>query len=128
MMRIMATALLRSIVAVLLGYVLFAASSGAIFIVSGHAAHAPASMAFMSVTIVAGMAFAAAGGYVAGWLAGRRPMAHALAMAVVLAVGAAVSLAMTIGHGAVWSQVAALLLMAPSAVLGGWWRARSTRV
>ena len=51
--------------------------------------------------------------------------AHAVAMAVVLAAGAAASLAATLGHGAVWSQVAALVLMAPSAVLGGWWRTRA---
>ena len=47
--------------------------------------------------------------------------AREVAMAVVLAAGAAA----TLGHGAVWSQVAALVLMAPSAVLGGWWRARA---
>jgi hypothetical protein len=33
-------------------------------------------------------------------------------MAVLLAVGATVSLASTLGHGAIWSQVAALTLMA----------------
>jgi len=117
--------LLRSIVAVILGYAVFAVSSGAIFLLSGHPAHAPASMAFMLMTIVAGIVFAAVGGYVAGWLAGRRPVTHALAVGVLLAVGAAVSLAMTLGHGAVWTQIAALLLMAPSAVAGGWWRAQA---
>ena len=118
-------ALLRSIIAVILGYAVFAISSGAIFLLSGHPAHATASVAFMLMTIVAGIVFAAVGGYVAGWLAGRRPVAHAVAMGVLLAVGAAVSLVMTLGHGAVWTQVAALLLMAPSAVIGGWWRART---
>jgi len=116
-------ALLRSILAVVVGYAVFAASSGAIFMLSGHAAHASASPAFMLITILAGVVFAAVGGYVAGWLAGRRPVAHAVAMAVLLAVGATVSLVMTLGHGAVWTQVAALVLMAPSAVVGGWWRA-----
>jgi len=45
-------------------------------------------------------------------------------MTTLLAAGAVASLASTLGHGAVWSQVAALTLMAPSAVLGGWFRAR----
>jgi hypothetical protein len=117
-------ALLRSVAAVLLGYVVFAASAFAVFRVSGHAPHAPASVPFMLLTIVSGVVFAIAGGYVAGWIAGRRPVAHALAMAALVVLGAGVSLASTLGHGAVWSQVAALLLMAPSAVLGGWLRGR----
>jgi hypothetical protein len=117
-------ALLRSIVAVVLGYAIFAGSAFALFRLTGHDPHAPASAAFMLVTIVEGVVFAAAGGYVAGWLAGRRPLAHAVAVAAVLAAGAVASLAATLGHGAVWTQLAALLFMAPSAVWGGWWRAR----
>ena len=46
------------------------------------------------------------------------------AVAVILAIGAAVSLVSTIGHGAIWSQVAELVLMAPSATLGGWTNAK----
>jgi hypothetical protein len=116
--------ILRSILAVLIGYIVFAASSFAVFRVSGQAPHAEASVGFMAASIASGIVFAAAGGYVAAWLAGRRPIAHGLAMAAVLAAGAVASLAATVGHGAIWSQVAALALMAPSAVLGGWWRAR----
>ena len=118
-------ALLRSVVAVLLGYIVFAVSAYAVFRLSGHAAHAVASVPFMLVSIASGVVFAIAGGYIAAWLAGRRPLAHAVAMAALLAVGATVSLVSTLGHGAIWSQVAALTLMAPGAVLGGWIRARS---
>lgn len=120
-------ALLRSVVAVLAGYIVFAASAFAVFRLSGRAAHAAASVPFMLLTIACGVVFAAVGGYVAGWLAGRRPVAHAVAMATVLAAGATASLVSTLGHGAIWSQVAALTLMAPSAVLGGWLRARTVR-
>jgi hypothetical protein len=116
--------LLRSIVAVLVGYAIFAVSAFALFRVTGHDPHAPASLAFMVVTVLEGVVFATAGGYVAAWIAGRRPLAHGVAVAVVLAAGAAASLVATLGHGAVWTQVTALLFMAPSAVVGGWWRAR----
>jgi hypothetical protein len=116
-------AVLRSIAAVLVGYVVFAASAFAVFRLSGHAPHAPASAGFMAITVASGVLFAVAGGYVAGWLAGRRPVAHAAGTAALLALGAAASLAATVGHGAVWSQLAALLLMAPAAVLGGRLRA-----
>lgn len=117
-------ALLRSVASVLVGYVVFAASAYAVFRLSGHAAHAAASLPFMLVSIASGVAFAVAGGYVAGWLAGRRPLAHGAAVGAVLALGAGVSLASTLGRGAVWSQAAALALMAPGAVLGGWLRSR----
>ena len=117
--------ILRSIAAVIVGYAVFAASAFAVFRLSGHAAHAPASGPFMLLTIACGVAFAALGGYLAGWLAGRRPLAHAVAMAVLLAAGATASLVSTLGHGAIWSQLAALAVMAPSAVLGGWLRARA---
>jgi hypothetical protein len=119
-------AILRSIVAVVVGYVVFAVSAFAVFRLSGRAAHASAPIPFMLLTIASGVAFAALGGYVTGWLAGRRPLAHAVAMATLLAAGAVASLVSTLGHGAIWSQVAALTLMAPSAVLGGWLRARTT--
>jgi hypothetical protein len=116
---------LRSIAAVLVGYVVFAVGSFAVFRLSHHPPHAPASASFMLGAIAAGIGFALAGGYVAAWLAGRRPVGHAVAMAGVLAIGAAASLAATLGHGVVWSQTAALTLMAPAAALGGWLRARA---
>ncbi len=119
--------ILRSVVAVLVGYAVFAASAFAVFRLSGHAPHATASVPFMLLTSASGVVFAALGGYVAGWLAGRRPLAHAVAMALLLAAGAIASLVSTLGHGAVWTQVTALVLMAPSAVLGGWLRARAVR-
>lgn len=115
----------RSGAAVLVGYAVFATCSFGVFRLSGHAPHAPASVPFMLGTIGAGVVFAMAGGYVAGWLAGRRPLGHAVAVAGALAAGALASLAATVGHGAVWSQLAALALMAPAAVLGGWLRARA---
>jgi len=44
----------------------------------------------------------------------------------VLAAGAGASLLATLGDGSIWSQVAALTLMVPSAALGGWLRARGS--
>jgi hypothetical protein len=117
--------LLRSVVAVLAGYLVFAASAFAVFRLSGRAPHVPAPLPFMLLTVASGVVFAALGGYLAGWLAARRPLAHAVAMAMLLAAGAIASLVSTVGAGgAVWTQVTALALMAPSAVLGGWLRAR----
>ena len=118
-------ALLRSVIAVFIGYVLFAGPSFAIFRVTGQDPHAPAAFSFMALSALGGMFFAAIGGFVAGAIAGRRPIAHGFATALLLAAGATASLVSTLDHGgAIWSQVAALVLMAPSAVAGGLLRAR----
>jgi hypothetical protein len=119
--------ILRSVGAVVAGYVLFAVSAFLFFQLSGQPPRAAAPPAIMAGSIAVGLAGALAGGYVAALLAGRRPLAHGVAVAAVLALGAIVSLASTIGHGAIWSQVAALVAMAPAAALGGWLRARQAR-
>ena len=118
---------LRSIAAVLVGYFVFAILAFALFRISGQAPHDDAPPPFMVVSIVGGILFALAGGYVAAWIAGRKPVAHGVAVAAVLATGAALSLAATVGHGAIWSQLAALALMAPSAALGGWLRRQASQ-
>jgi hypothetical protein len=110
----------RSIGAVIAGYLLFAVSAFLFFRLSGQAPHAAAAPAVMAGSIGVGVVAAFAGGFAAARLAGRKPLAHGLAVAAVIALGASVSLAGTIGHGAIWSQVAALLLMAPAAAIGGW--------
>jgi hypothetical protein len=114
----------RSVGAVVFGYMLFAMSTFAFFKLAGVAPHQDAALANMASSIAVGVIAALMGGYSAAWLAGRRPLAHGIAVAIVLALGATVSLFKTIGHGAVWSQSAALLLMVPGAVLGGLVRAK----
>lgn len=117
---------LKSIVAVVLGYSTFAVLAFAFFRLSGQAPHRPAPMLVMFGSILVGAAGALLGGYLAASIAGRRPLAHGVAVAVVLAAGATVSLVSTIGHGSVWSQIAALVLMAPCAIAGGWFRAKQS--
>lgn len=114
----------RSILAVVVGYLIFALSAVAFFQISGQPPHQAAPMPIMLGSIAVGMIFALLGGYVAARLARRRPFAHGVAVAAVLALGAAISLLNTLGKGAIWSQVAALVLMTPCAVLGGWLRSR----
>ena len=112
----------RSIGSVIVGYLVFALSAVAFFQLSGQPPHAQAPLPIMIASILVGIVSAFAGGYLAARLAGRRPFAHGIAVALILALGASVSLVSTMGHGAIWSQVAALLLMAPSAAIGGWIR------
>lgn len=111
--------LLRSILGVVIGYLIFAASAFAFFQLTGIPPHGRASFGIMLASALVGVAAAWVGGYLAASIAGRYPVLHARIVAAIVALGAAISLAMTIGHGAIWSQVAALALMAPAAEWGG---------
>jgi hypothetical protein len=109
--------ILRSVAAVVGGYVIFAISAFALFQVSGRDPHAPQPVWFMVASTVYGMLFAALGGFVAARISPTRALLHATIVAGVLALGAIVSLVTS--TGATWSQWSALILMAPSAYAGG---------
>ena len=117
-------AIVRSVVAVVTGYLIFAASAIALFKLTGQDPHAPANIGFMVLSIVYGVAFAALSGFVAAWLAKRYEFEHGLAVASVIAAIGAASMLTSAGSDAKWTQLAALLVMAPSAIAGGWYRAR----
>lgn len=118
--------IIKSIVAVVIGYLVFAVAAFAFFRISGQQPHQAAPLPLMLGSIVVGAAAALLGGYLAALIAGQRPLGHGIAVAVLLAIGATVSLVSTFGHGSVWSQIAALVLMAPCAIAGGWFRARQS--
>jgi hypothetical protein len=114
--------MVQSVLAVIIGYAVFAASGFALFDLTGQPPHGPASVPFMLGFTAYGIVFALLAGYLSGWLAGRRPIAHGAVVAVILAAGALVSLAATLGKGVIWTQVLAITLMAPAAAVGGWLR------
>ena len=107
------------ILSVVVGYLIFALTAFALFQISGQPPHQSAPVSFMVGSTIYGCVFAFLGGYVAAFLAKRRPLAYGVVVALVLALSAALSLISTIGKGAIWLQVAALALMAPCAGLGG---------
>ena len=111
--------------AVLVGYLIFAISAALLFSLTGQNPHAAASSQFMMLTTIYGMVFAAVGGYVAEWLAQAPRGERRLPLGVVIAVGARVSLITSPRQDARWSQIAALVLMAPSALIGGWLAVRA---
>jgi hypothetical protein len=110
--------MLRSVIAVVAGYLVFAFSAALLFGLSGVDPHAVPSLTFGIGSVVFGMVFAALGGWVAARLAPSNPAAHVRGVALVLATIALVSMVAGWGDGSPWSQLAALLLMAPSTLLG----------
>ena len=111
--------MLRLIGAVVAGYIIFAALSVSLFMIAGRDAHAIAPGWFIVGATVYGMVAAIVAGFAATRIASRADLRAAMALAVVIALGAGVSMIGTPAVGSRWSQWAALLLMAPTAVLGG---------
>jgi putative membrane protein (TIGR04086 family) len=111
--------MLKSVTGVVVGYLLFAVSAALLFLASGRDPHQEQGIGFVVFSVVYGMVFAAAGGYAAGAIAGRKPRLHGGAVALVLALGATVSFLAQPGAGSRWSQITALVLMAPAALVGG---------
>lgn len=120
--------MIRSIAVVIAGYAVFAVSAVAFFAGTGRDPHAAAPMTVVIGSTVYGMLFAALGGWLAARFAGSRPMAHAIAVAMVIALGACVSIVASGATDTVWSQLSALLLMSPSAAIGGWLHSRILRL
>src|SRR5262245_23184310 len=110
--------MLRSIGAVVAGYFVFAASAVLIFQLSGQEPHADAPLTFKIATVVWGAVFALVGGWLAAHVSVRRPATHPPAVAGVIALGAIVSIAAR-PSDALWSQLSAIVVMAPCAWLGG---------
>ncbi len=111
--------IVRSIAAITAGYFIFGVSAGLLFRLAQRDPHAPAPVKFMILATVYGLVFACLGGYVAARIAGRLELLHAAILALLLATVALISLFAEIDHGPVWSQIAALLFMAPAAAVGG---------
>src|SRR5262245_4340103 len=116
----------RSVIAVLTGWLIFAISAGLWFAAARRNPHEAAPVRFMLTSTLWGMATAFVGGYVAALIGRRSPRRHAAAVAGVIGIGALLSAAAIPAGSARWSQLAALLLMAPSAALAGISRERQT--
>lgn len=116
--------ILRSIIAVVVGYLVFAVSAIALFKLSGHDPHGSDNFEFMILSIAYGFLFSTLAGFVAAAIGGRFEIEHSLAVASLIAAAGAASLLMRPSLGAVWTQLAALLVMAPSAMAGGYLRMR----
>ena len=107
--------IVRSALAVILGYVVFAASAVLLFNTARRDPHAPQKLGFIVFAVFYGVTFAGLGGLLAARIAPAKAMLHAALVALIIALGAIVSLVARPGAGSTWSQWTALVLMAPSA-------------
>jgi len=112
----------RTVIGIIAGNVIFIASTLLLFYLARVDPHASASPRFMVLAIVYGVAFALLSGFVAGWIGKRADIITGFVLACIIAVPAAITVISRPGEGAVWSQTAALFLMAPAALMGDWIR------
>jgi hypothetical protein len=118
---------MRSVVAVLVGYLVFGVTAFLLFQLSDVDPRQEPELGFRIWSTLYGIFFALSGGYCAAWIAKTREIAHASAVACVLGVIATVSLIAQPGHGSLWSQIAALGFMVPAAILGGVLRSQQVK-
>ena len=115
---------MQSVIAIAAGYFVFGISSAILFRVSGQDPHMLPTPGFFVCSVVYGMAFAAAGGYLAARWAPRQPLIHAAIVAALLDASAIASIFLERGAGSIWSQLLVLFLITPAALGGGYLRAR----
>ena len=109
--------MIRNILAVIAGYLIFAVSAGLLFQISGQNPHGETSAAFMIFVILYGAVFSVAGGFVAQMIARSKTLIVNYVLAAIMASFAAVSLFVTTGNH--YTQIAAIFIFAPLSVLGG---------
>ena len=119
--------MLRGILAIIVGYVVFAGSAVALFAFSRQDPHSRAPLKFLLLSILYGVLFALLSGYVTALLAKVHDLRYVLLLSAIIAAGALFSLLARPGAGAIWSEVSALLLMAPAALVGGHLRLQQLR-
>ena len=119
--------MIRGILAIVVGYLLFAGSAVALFAFSRQDPHTSAPVRFLILSILYGIFFALLAGYLTALIAKVDDLRYVLLLAAIIAAGALFSLLARPGAGAIWSQVSALLLMAPAALVGGHLRLQQLR-
>ncbi len=113
---------MRSVIAVVAGYLVFAVSAGLLFGLSGRNPKVWPGIGFAVFSTLYGMAFAFAAGCIAARLARGNPVHHAAAEAAMIALVAALSMLLQAQGASIWSEVSVLLFMAPAAAASGFSR------
>ena len=116
--------MLRSIVAVLVGYALIAIAIAALFTVSFPDRKVQPSQVFRFFSLIYGFVFGIVGGYVCGLITRRSEVKHSVAIAAIGIIFSIVSTAFGTIKELHWYQLANMVVLTVAVLLGGWLRAR----
>jgi hypothetical protein len=109
---------IRKILAVIAGYVVFALSSVLLFQLTSHNPHQDAPIAFKYVTIAYGVFFSVLSGFVLKLIANHRKLTLNFILAAVIFLLAIISMLTSAGNH--WTQLFAMCIFAPASVFGGY--------
>ena len=115
---------MRSLGAVLGGFLVFSLSAVLLFNISGRPPERWPGAAFATFAIAYGGVFAAVAGYTTARLAPRAPLAHAMAFAGLLLAASTFSYFIQQAGASTWSLVSTVFVSVPAAILGGYFAAR----
>jgi hypothetical protein len=110
--------MIRKILSVVAGYMVFAVSSVLLFNLTSQHPHQDASVAFKCVTIVYGIFFSILSGFVVQLIAVQKNLTLNYILAVLMGLLAALSLLTSTGNH--WTQLLAIFIFAPSSIVGGY--------
>jgi hypothetical protein len=113
----MVKSILLSILGVIAGYALFAASTFILFSIPGIDPYQMPNPFLLIVSAVYGMVFAAVAGYVAVLIA--KNILSAYVLAAVMFIMAFLSLVSVWNQGTIWSEITVIIFMVPASVMGG---------
>jgi uncharacterized membrane protein len=122
-------AMLRSVLAVLVGFLIFTASELALAHATGRAPETNTTLPRLVLGLAHGIVFAVAAGWITARLAGRSAIAHAMVLAMVIAAVALFQLlyAFKVAPTVEWWQMIRMFVFGPAAIVGGFLRARQVR-
>lgn len=115
--------MIKKVIAVIAGYLLFAFSAGVWFPLTGHEPHAAAPWAFMLLTLVYGIFFSLLAGWLARLIARQTNLLVNYLLAMLMFLLATLSLLFS--GGSHWTQLMTLLVFSPCAILGGLIKSKS---
>jgi len=115
----------RSVYAVVVGGLVFLVPSIGFFQFTGQDPHEGATPTFMMGALAWGIVCSVAAGWVAAKVARQRETLHGAMVGCVIAILAMVSMYLS-RNGSWWTQLAALLVFSPFAILGGFIRSLIT--
>jgi ABC-type Fe3+-siderophore transport system permease subunit len=114
--------MIRNILSVFVGYLIFAVSSVLLFTLTGQKPHAEASIIFKIITIAYGAVFSIIAGFVLQLIAKQKTLTLNYILGAVIFLVATISLGTA--HGTHWTQLFAMFIFAPVSVLGGYFKFR----
>lgn len=117
--------MIRKILSVIAGYLVFAISSALLFILSGQPPHQDAPLRFKLITLIYGLFFAVLAGLVVQLIARQQNLALNFVLVVVIFMLAMISLLTSGGNH--WTQFMAMFIFAPVSFAGGYFRIKRIR-